>query len=220
MNGTGRIAVFDLDHTLSRRDSFLCYLFEFLAYHPWRIVRCVHLPIAVFLFGIGRLNNARLKELFLQAVVGGIPEAELSTWTHVFVERFLRKQLRRAGLTTLEAHRQAGDILILLTASPDCYVTELGRRLGFDEVICTGVEWKDRRLSGKLASPNMRGYEKVLALQAIKSRYGHRPITAYADHRSDLAMLRQADHGVLVNGQRRTQAHAMRERIECIVWPD
>lgn len=214
------IAVFDLDHTLSRSDSFLYYLFGFLARRPWRIVRCVHLPIMVFLFWVGLVKNTKLKESFLHAVMGGVRQTDIATWNRVFLDRFVRLQMRREGLATLETHRQAGDRLILLTASLDCYVSELGRRLGFDDVVCTRVEWKDGRLSGKLASPNMRGEEKVRALQDIRACYGQRPITAYADHRSDLAMLRVADHGVLVNGQRRTQAHAMGDRIQCIVWSD
>lgn len=214
------IAVFDLDHTLSRSDSFLYYLFGFLARRPWRIVRCVHLPIMVFLFWVGLVKNTKLKESFLHAVLGGIRKTHVSAWTQVFVESFLRHQIRRDGLVTLETHRQAGDRLILLTASLDCYVREVGRRLGFDDVVCTRVEWKDERLSGRLASPNMRGEEKVRALQDIRARFGQRPITAYADHRSDLAMLRVVDHGVLVNGQRRTRSHAMRDRIQCVVWSD
>lgn len=214
------IAVFDLDHTLSRSDSFLLYLLGFLARRPWRLVRCVHLPIVVVLFWVGRVNSAKLKESFLHAVFGGIAEAELSAWTQVFVDQFLRNQLRRAGLTTLEAHRQAGDKLILLTASPNCYVTELGRRLRLDDIICTRVEWKNRRLTGKLASPNMRGHEKVRAVQVIKIRYSNRPITAYADHQSDLAMLKLADHGVLVNGSRKTKEVALREGIRCCTWSD
>lgn len=214
------IAVFDLDHTLSRSDSFLLYLLGFLARRPWRLVRCVHLPIVVVLFWVGRVNNTKLKESFLHAVLGGIVEAELSAWTRVFVDQFLRGHLRRQGLSTVEEHRQAGDKLVLLTASPDFYVSELGKRLGFHEVICTQVEYKDGRLSGRLASPNIRGQEKLRVVRAIRCRYDARPITAYADHHSDLAMLRAADRGVLVNGDRRTQAHAMRHGIQCVVWRD
>ncbi|MEX5213782.1 MAG: HAD-IB family hydrolase [Nitrospiraceae bacterium] len=214
------IAVFDLDHTLSRSDSFLWYLFGFLARRPWRLIRCVHLPVVVLLFGAGWVNNAGLKESFLRAVLGGVRVEELSAWTQVFVDRFIRSQMRREGIAAVQAHRQAGDRLILLTASPDCYVKELGRRLGFDEVICTQIEWKDGRLSGKLASSNMRGREKVEALQDIRVRLGPRRITAYADHQSDLAMLRMVDHAYLVNGRRRIQACARRDSIQCVVWAD
>jgi phosphatidylglycerophosphatase C len=214
------IAVFDLDHTLSRSDSFLWYLFGFLTRRPWRLVRCLHLPMVMLLFMVGWMNNAGLKASFLRAVLGGVREEDLSAWTQEFVDRFIRNRMRREGRAAVEAHRRAGDRLILLTASPDCYVTELGRRLGFDEVICTQVEWKCGRLSGRLASSNMRGREKVHALQDILARLGARPVTAYADHQSDLAMLRMADHAYLVNGRRHTQAYARQDSIQCVVWED
>lgn len=214
------IAVFDLDHTLSRSDSFLWYLFGFLVRRPWRLIRCVHLPVVVLLFGAGSVNNAGLKASFLRAVLGGVRKEDLSAWTQVFVDRFIRSQMRREGVAAVQAHRQVGDRVILLTASPDCYVTELGRRLGFDEVICTEVEWKDGRLSGKLVSSNMRGQEKVRALQDIRARHDQRPITAYADHQSDLAMLQMVDHAYLVNGRPHTQACARRNSIQCIGWED
>lgn len=178
------------------------------------------MPGVVLLFGTGLIDNARLKELFLRAILGGIRKQDLSSWNQKFLDWFLRRQMRAEGLATLKAHRQAGDTLILLTASPDCYVTELGSRLGFDEVICTQVEWKDDRLSGKLTSANMRGPEKVGALEDIRSRYGHQPVTAYADHRSDLAMLRLADRGVLVNGSPKTKALVQRDKIHTVVWRD
>jgi len=170
------------------------------------------------LFAIGRLDNFRLKELFLQAVCGGVRATEMSSWNRIFLNWFLRSQIRQDGLETLRTHRQAGDTLILLTASPDCYVSELGRELGFDEVICTRVEWQEGRLSGKLASANMRGVEKVKALQDIKSRYNDRPITAYADHYSDLAMLRLADRGILVNSPSRSDQHVEENRLQRVVW--
>lgn len=220
MTRVAGIAVFDLDHTLARCDSFLCYLVGFLVRHPWRIMRCLHLPVVIAKFSIGVVNNAKLKEAFLHAVMGGVRQPDIAAWNRVFLERLVRRGLRREGLVTLEAHRQAGDTLILLTASPDCYVSELGHRLGFDEVICTQVEWREGRLSGRLRSPNMRGEEKVRAIQDIRCRHDTRPITAYADHQSDLAMLRVVDRGVLVNGDHRTQAHAMRQQIQCVVWRD
>ncbi len=220
MNRHAGIVVFDLDHTLARSDSFLQYLSGFLLRRPWRVIRCLHLPVIVLLFFAGLLTNAKLKEFFLRAILGGIRQQELAIWNRTFLDRFLRAQLRSEGLATLAMHRQAGERLILLTASPDCYVNELGRRLGFDEVIGTKVEWKDGRLTGSLAGPNMRGVEKVRALENIRSRYGSGPVTAYADHRSDLAMLRQADRGILVNAGPGIRALTQQDPIECVVWRD
>jgi HAD superfamily phosphoserine phosphatase-like hydrolase len=121
-------------------------------------------------------------------------------------------------MATLADHRLRGDYLVLLSASPDCYVQKLGGRLGFDEVICTAVEWQQNRISGRLAGPNMRGKEKAQIVLAIKERFKGGQVIAYADHASDFAMLRLADRGVLVNGKAKTRRWAAAEGIHVVRW--
>lgn len=180
------VAVFDLDYTLTRHYTFLCYLLGFLVRHPWRLLRCFHLPVLVLLFYWGKLSNSELKQSFLHAVLGGVQRTALHAWTKRFLDWLISNGMYQEALSVLEQHRQAGDVLVLLTASLDCYVLELGRLLKFTEVICTRVEWKQERLSGRLASPNIRGEEKVRALLDVKVRYKGARIVAYADHESDI----------------------------------
>jgi phosphatidylglycerophosphatase C len=213
------IAIFDLDHTLARRDTYLSYLGGYLWRHPWRIARCVGLPFVVTSFVLGSMTNAALKEWCLLAVLGGVSRTEIEPWTREFIEPLLSSGLSNQGLTTLADHRRSGDYLVLLTASPDCYVVELGGRLGFDEIICTTIEWQQECISGRLAGPNMRGEEKERALLAIKERFKDSEVVAYADHASDLPMLRSADRGILVNGKAKVRRRALREGICLARWP-
>jgi HAD superfamily phosphoserine phosphatase-like hydrolase len=118
----------------------------------------------------------------------------------------------------LERHRQYGDVLILLSASFDFYVDEIGRRLGFDHVVCTQAEWKDGRMTGNLVGANRHGAEKLRCLKELKAQYGAALVVAYADHTSDFPLLRLADEGILINGTPRAQALAMREGIPCRMW--
>ena len=176
------------------------------------IARCLHLPLAV--------NGQCSKQQFLQAILGGTYRSDLDRWTGNFLNRLIPRGMYRKGLAVLEQHRHAGDVLVLLTASLDCYAVELGRRLGFDEVICTKTEWQEERLSGKLAGPNVRGEEKVRSLLELKTRFRDARIIAYADHQSDLPLLRLADQGVLVNAKPKVRDLASREQIEYDVWKE
>lgn len=108
MKKPSRIAVFDLDHTLTCHDTFLLYLLGFLAWHPWRLFRCLHLPLVVILFSLGRLDNARLKQQFLQAILGGTHRSDLDRWTGNFPNRLIPRGMYRKGLAVLEQHRHAG----------------------------------------------------------------------------------------------------------------
>ncbi|MGH7232969.1 MAG: HAD family hydrolase [Nitrospiraceae bacterium] len=218
MDAARRLAVFDLDGTLTRRDSYLPYLIGFLVRHPRRLVRTLHLPWQVCRFVIGGISNTDLKRQFLHACLGGVRRAEVRRWTEAFVDGLIARGFRRDALAALEQHRQNGDVLVLLTASFDLYADELARRLKFDQVICTQAEWRGDRLSGNLASPNRYGAEKLRCLTELKKAYPAATIIAYADHHSDLPLLRFADKGILINGTAHAQTLAARDGIPCLQW--
>jgi HAD superfamily hydrolase (TIGR01490 family) len=164
------------------------------------------------------MTNAVLKEWFLGAVLGGVSRNDIESWTKEFLERLISSGLSNEGLMTLAEHRGQGDHLVLLSASPDCYVTELGGRLGFDEVICTTIEWQQDCISGRLAGPNLQGTQKVQIVQDIRERFKGSKIIAYADDASDLAMLRLVDQGVLVNGNAKMRRLALQEGLGLARW--
>ncbi len=218
MSAPSTVAIFDLDHTLARWDTYLSYLGGYLYRHPQRIARCAGLPFAVLLFTLGGLTNAVLKEWFLRAVLGGVSRIDIETWTKKFIQLLLSSGISNQGLATLAEHRRRGDYLVLLSASPDCYVTELGSRLGFDEVICTAIEWQQECISGRLAGPNMRGKEKVQVVRGIRERFKGSEVVAYADNASDLPMLRLVDRGTLVNGNAKLRRLALKEGLGLARW--
>ena len=89
---------------------------------------------------------------------------------------------------------------MILSASTDCYVRDLGARLEVDEVICTELLWRGERLDGALATPNRRGPEKLRCIEALRARHPGARIAAYGNAGSDLEHLAAVDAGVLVNG--------------------
>ena len=60
------VAIFDLDNTITYKDTYLAFLFKLLRDHPLRLFNCVKLPVAVLLYKTGRRDNSWLKETFLQ----------------------------------------------------------------------------------------------------------------------------------------------------------
>lgn len=212
------LAVFDLDHTLASRDTFVWYLGGFLLLHPLRLFRCVTLPVAVARFIGGLIDNRCLKEVFISSILGGVKRSELEAWTRVFLNLLVPRGLLRDGLRVVEVHRRAGHHLVLLTASPDCYVDQLGVRLGFHEVICTRLQWREARVSGRIEGQNMRGEEKAKELIALKERYKGCRVVAYADSPSDMPMLELADSGVLVNANASTRTVARAKGLTLQKW--
>ena len=196
------IAVFDLDGTVTRRDTCAAYLLHVLRRRPHRLGHCLALPFSLAAFGCGHLDNAALKRHCLAAVAGGARRREIEHWSAEFVARcFSAGWIKPAARRRLDWHRHAGHRLILASAGLDLYVPALAARLGFEQTLCTLTEWRGDVLTGALDGPNLRGEAKLAALRtALDREPSRRPaVFAYSDHHSDLPLLRFADHGVAID---------------------
>jgi HAD superfamily phosphoserine phosphatase-like hydrolase len=152
-------------------------------------------------------------------VLGGASRSEIASCADAFVRELQRRRrLRPAALAVLEAHRAAGDHLVLLSASPDLYVPAIGQLLGFERSVCTEIKWHGDRLDGALMSPNRRGEEKVNCLGRLRMQYPGLPIVAYGNSASDLDHLRKADRALLVNGSAAARALAVQSGIPIANW--
>ena len=123
----------------------------------------------------------------------------------------------------MEAHRAAGDRLVLLSASPDLYVPRIGGLLGFERTLCTELEWdstppSEDRLDGALRTANRRGEEKSRCLASLRTEYPELPVVAYGNSRSDIPHLREADRALLVNGNAAARRAAAAAGIPVVEW--
>ena len=212
--GSSVLVLFDLDGTLSRRDTFLNYLILALLRRPSRLWRLPMLLADVILHQAGSIDDAALKERFLTALLGGLRKSDLEPWTSRFVETTLRTGLRADGLRRLEQHRADGHEVAILTGSPDLYVEPLASAIGIRHVLCSRTKWEENRFTGRLAGANCKGEEKVKCLEFLKEQLRPSIVIAYADDFSDLPLLRAVDRPVLVNPRRRTRTVARHIPIE------
>lgn len=214
---TPSIAVFDLDGTVTRRDTFLPYLRGWLRRHPRRGATRVALS-ALGHFAFGGRDRGRLKSELIRRLMGGAAEADVAAWSREFTDGLGDGRLCPGTLAAIERHRRAGDRLVLLSASVDLYVPLIGSRFGFDETICTGVAWRNGRLDGALTTPNRRAEEKLRCIQSLRARYPGSRIAAYGNSRSDLDHLRAVERPMLVNGRWRARRAAASLGIPVADW--
>jgi phosphatidylglycerophosphatase C len=214
-----RLAIFDLDGTLTRHDTLAPYVLGFLwRRRVWRFPALSLVLPALFGYALGRLDRGGLKSAFIRAALGGCSREALDSWTAVFIDDLLAQGLFPSGRAAIAAHARAGDHLVLLTASPDLYAPAIARALGFREVICTGVRWDGERLRGTLITPNRRGEEKARCLEALRARHPGIEAVAYGNAASDLPHLKLVERGVLVNASAAARREAVREGITCADW--
>jgi phosphatidylglycerophosphatase C len=204
-----QLAVFDLDGTITRRDTLLPYVMGFPMSTPRKLLGVLVFVGSLFLFVIGLLDHGQLKSAFIRCTLGGQTRARINAWTTDFVPGVLEHGVFADALSRIAQHRAEGARLVLMSASTDLYVPVIGRALGFDDVICTGVQWNGDRLEGHLSTPNRRGSEKTRCFEALRKVHPGLVTAAYGNAGSDLEHMQLADQPLLVNapaGARREAA--------------
>ena len=194
------LAVFDLDGTISRHDTMMPFVFGWWWRHPWRWWRLPGVLPTLVAFATGRADRGALKGALLRFTLGGLPRPAVELWARHYVDALIRGGLFADAVARVRAHRDAGDYLVLMSASIDCYVPLIAEALGFDECVCSQVRWHaDGRLDGRLAGANCRGAEKSRQLLAMRERLRPGSVIAYGNSSADLPHLRLADRAVYVN---------------------
>ena len=164
-------------------------------------------------------DRGRLKSRAIRAVMGGDERAAIDAWAQAFVRSLEpRRKFRPGRPRAIERHRASGDHLVLLSASPDLYVPQIGRLLRFERTICTEIRWSGERLDGALNTENRRGEEKARCLEWLRTQYPQSRIIAYGNSASDLAHMMLADGAVLVNATVRARRLAARSGIPVADW--
>jgi phosphatidylglycerophosphatase C len=212
------IALFDLDGTLTWHDTFLPFLLGFLRLRPYRALGLWRSPFALARYWQDR-DRGEFKSSVIRMLMRGEKHSVLDAWAHSYVADLKSKnRFRPLALAVLEAHRAAGDHLVLLSASPDLYVPLVGELLGFERTLCTEIEWQGERLDGRLKTPNRRGEEKLRCLSWLREQYPDTPVIAYGNAASDLDHLRQADRALLVNADSAARRLAAKWHIAVSYW--
>jgi phosphatidylglycerophosphatase C len=212
------VALFDLDGTLTWRDTLLPFLSGFLRRRPHKGLGLWRLPFALWRYWQDR-DRGMLKSRVIRMIMGGERRSIIEAWATIFVDSLKPSQrFRPLALAVVEAHRAAGDHLVLMSASPDLYVPLIGRLLGFERTVCTEVAWQGERLDGHLKTPNRRGEEKLRCMNSLREQYKGLAIIAYGNSASDLDHMRHAERALLVNGNDAARRLAAKWNIAVSYW--
>ena len=188
-DGARPLAAFDLDGTLTHRETLLPFLRQAVGRgRTYRALLASSLPLARAA-AFGGAHRDAAKAAVLRGVLAGAPLDGLTEAAEAFADHVVTHRLRPDVRDRVDWHRREGHELVLVSASPELYVTPIGRRLGFDTVLATRLEVDaDGRLTGRLLGANCRGPEKVMRLREWRGE-GLSIDYAYGDSAGDREML-------------------------------
>lgn len=213
-----RIALFDLDGTITRRDTFGPWVLGLLRRHPSRWWRVPALLLPLLLYALRVYDRGALKGAVMHTLFSGMSRERVASWSREFARQAAAGLAMDGAREALRRHREVGDELILLSASPDLYVPLIGAELGFGQTYCTEVRWNAEALDGRLAGPNRRGAEKSRVLAALRAQRPGRAVIGYGNSPSDLDHLLRCEEAVYVNATPGLQQRMARPGLRFVQW--
>lgn len=192
VNKVTAIAAFDFDHTLTSCETlrrFLCYRRPY-----WDAAFRFTLLSPIFLaYLCGLISRQQTKERVLSSFFGGYSTNELKTLAEDFATHALDGYLQEGALDRIRWHQKQGHRCILISASPEVYLSPWAMRHGFDAVLASRLDIDaQNRISGKLLGKNCWGPEKKRRLLEYIDTDFPDKLYVYGDSRGDREILEMA----------------------------
>jgi len=211
------LAIFDLDNTLLGGDSDLSWG-QFLCEHGYVDAAEYDRQNQLFYdqYEAGVMDiDAFLR--FALAPLAANDMATLQRWHQQFMQERIEPMMLPAAAALLEKHRQAGDFLLIITATNRFVTQPIADRLGVDDMLATEPELVDGRYTGEVAGTPCYQAGKVTRLEAWLAEHPEHSLDGawfYSDSHNDLPMLEKVEFPHAVNPDPKLQAHA-----EQAGWP-
>jgi phosphatidylglycerophosphatase C len=196
---SGKIAIFDFDHTLILGDSFM----PFLSYVAGRGKTYAALAEAMAMLGLAQAQSrldtdARsfVKARLLQKTLAGRRRADL-----IDAARKLRLWQKENApvMRKLREHYKNGDMVVVASGGLDLYLPELLRDVPHHALICTDIGMDGDTVTGHMINGNCVRERKAERLRDYLAQQG--PFVesyGYGNYPHDLPMMELVKHRIIV----------------------
>lgn len=215
-----RAALFDMDRTLVRKETASLYVRYQREIGEARRRDLLRVTYWVAQYTLGIIDAPEVAKRALRGYAGTSEDAmaaRCDDWFRRWVEPHVCDRGRRA----VEAHRERGDVLAIVTGATLYAAKPLARRLVIPHVVSTELEVDDRgRFTGEYVPPLNIGEGKVERTKRFAAELGFalRDATFYSDSCTDLPLLEQVGEPVAVNPDLRLRRIARKRGWRVETW--
>lgn len=181
------IAFFDFDGTVTTDDSLLKFI-RFVVGDAKFVLGLLVLAPMLALYMAKIIPNYRAKQYLLAWYFKGMPKDAFLAVAQEYSLQHMQTILRPEAMQRIAWHQQQGHRVVIVSASLECWLQPWCEQQGLD-LIATKFEFKNGLVSGKFATNNCYGQEKVNRIQAIYNLQEFAEIYAYGDSSGDKPML-------------------------------
>ena len=198
------VAAFDLDGTLTEGGSVVAWLRAVAG--TSETLKALGRSSPSLAYGAIKGGEAadRQKEELFSTLLRGKSLDEVRMKSEVFARHHVAKNLRTDVKARMDYHVAAGHHVVIVSASPELYVNEVGTLLGAEGVVATKLAVDGSgNLTGRYQGRNCRGTEKFsrttswMRSEGLLGSTDQMPVLwAYGNSRGDLRLLRAANFPV------------------------
>jgi HAD superfamily hydrolase (TIGR01490 family) len=211
-------ALFDMDRTLVRKETASLYV-KYQRDHgeaTWRDSVKVFGWVVQYTLGVIDAPDVAARALLQFA---GMPESLLAAKCEEWFPRYVEAHVCQLGREAVARHREAGDLVAIVTGASKYAARPVGRALGIDHLVTSELEVDDTGcFTGRFVAPLCYGVGKVerAARFAEAHGFGLGEATFYSDSFTDLPLLERVKTPIIVNPDVRLARVAKRRgwRIE------
>ena len=140
-----RIAIYDMDKTVTRRATYNGFLMHMAWYKsPWRLALVPFLPFGLLLYAVKLWDRSQLKQFAQTLLVGRkVPRVQFARHLERHADLVLGKNVYQEAKWRIDAEKAEGYRHVIATASYRLYVDAIASRLGFEDVIATELATSD-----------------------------------------------------------------------------
>ena len=184
------LALFDFDGTITFGDTWTPFMR--IAVRPSRqLAGRILLAPPYFAYKCGIVGVGRVRALAARIGFTGEDASEVREVGRQYASQTLSGLIRPEAAERLEWHAARGDEIVVVSASLDVYLGPWCSERGLS-YICTTLEERDGRLTGRCVDGDCSGDEKVRRIRARYQLAQYDVIHAYGDTPDDRPMLRIA----------------------------
>ncbi|MCV9920169.1 MULTISPECIES: HAD family hydrolase [Pseudomonas] len=217
-----RLALFDLDNTLLGGDSD----------HAWGDYLCergILDPVtykqrndAFYQDYLNGTLDLQAYLAFSMEIFAATEPAQLDQWHREFMRDCIEPIILPKALALLRQHREAGDKLVIITATNRFVTAPIARRLGVRTLLATECEREGERYTGRSTDIPCFREGKVTRLKRwmLENGYDLEGSYFYSDSMNDVPLLEQVTHAVAVDPDPKLRAHAQQRGWQVISLRD
>lgn len=186
------IALFDLDGTITTKDTLKIFIQYFVGKPKYYLGLIVLSPILILYF-LKTISNETAKQILFSYFFKNTSESNFRQKAEEFSLKILPTLVRKKALSELRKHNNNGNEIVIVSASIEHWITPWATTLNAN-VIGTKIEFKNGMVTGRFQSKNCYGKEKVNRIRDLYQLNNYEKIYAYGDSVGDKEMLSIANN--------------------------